>query len=668
MHRTPSSSSSQYSSSPPTLNFNNPSNQSNQTTVSRQITKTEQIVQNFYTKVAQILTQARLTEYDSQSSGKGLNALNLGLHPRHAQQTRKTNKWFNLELLDSDIYKEDVKYWRHTAISSSGSLVDPMIIEFFLDTSSLTKDQVLALTTENVKRKVRMNILSNNSNETDNKITKNIILERWQLSLKSLYAYVRLLPVYKLFRKIKKLKLNNSLKIGYRFVSSNSEMKDDIGIGESIVEGDLLPTASEFRFVQYRTNCEFDIDETESMISLDFLDMEENYFTPTMAYYYQQEEQRQLDKQDQDENILTKINRMSYLGTSPQYLNSLLGTTPPSVQSLSPSRSNPQLRESNADLSFSKNYSSSTHLSTSFGSSSNNTPPTLFVRTPDSRRISEQFAASPTTYRNGQRDTLFPSGSSISTATRPNVTLVQPFKKSQSLSSSPSSQIDINIPSPTFPDRISSSPTNRSPSQISLQQRNTYTTPTGRPLSIGSIPMPLSSPVKSNSSFGSPVGIPKFSPSFSNRSDKGGSLKDRDNINGSRRRSKSSLTNRSDGSASDRGSINSSFFASLEPDDDVGEFVRMVDEREPLKIFNGSSTGTDEQGGSGNTMPNSVYRSKLQLSRFQKLKESHHTLSESLTLETNPEQSNSLAPLDHSNLSSLSLSPTSKSLSNLGME
>lgn len=59
-----------------------------------------------------------------------------------------------------------------------------MIIEFFLDTSSLTKDQVLALTTENVKRKVKMNILSNNSNETDNKITKNIILERWQLSLK----------------------------------------------------------------------------------------------------------------------------------------------------------------------------------------------------------------------------------------------------------------------------------------------------------------------------------------------------------------------------------------------------------------------------------------------------------------------------------------------------
>jgi len=300
-----------------------------------------------------------------------------------------------------------------------------------------------------------------------------------------------------------------------------------------------------------------------------------------MAYYYQQEEQRQSNKQDQDENFPTKIN---------------------------------------------------------------------------------------------QRDTLFPSGSPISTTTRPNVTFVQPFKKSQSLSSSPSSQNDINIPSPTFLDRVTSSPTNRSPSQISIQQRNANTTSTGRPLSIGSIPMPLSSPAKSNSSFGSPVGTTKFSPSFSNRYDKSGSSKDRDSSGGNRRRSRSSITNRSDGSTSDRGSINSSFFASLEPDDDVGEFVRMVDEREPLKIFNGSSTVIDEQESSGNTMFNSVYRSKLQLLRFQKLKESHNTFSESLTLDTNPQQlepSSGLTPLDHSNgsyLSSSSLSSTSKYLSNLEME
>jgi hypothetical protein len=186
--------------------------------------------------------------------------------------------------------------------------------------------------------------------------------------------------------------------------------------------------------------------------------------------------------------------------------------------------------------------------------------------------------------------------------------------------------------------------------------------------------MPLSSPAKSNSSFGSPVGTTKFSPSFSNRYDKSGSSKDRDSSGGSRRRSRSSITNRSDGSTSDRGSINSSFFASLEPDDDVGEFVRMVDEREPLKIFDGSSTVIDEQGSSGNTMFNSVYRSKLQLLRFQKLKESHNTFSGSLTLDTNPQQlepSSGLTPLDHSNgsyLSSSSLSSTSKYLSNLEME
>lgn len=47
---------------------------------------------------------------------------------------------------------------------------------------------------------------------------------------RSLYAYVRLLPAFRLFKRIK-AKLNHDLKIGYRFVLPNTDYIDDIGIG-----------------------------------------------------------------------------------------------------------------------------------------------------------------------------------------------------------------------------------------------------------------------------------------------------------------------------------------------------------------------------------------------------------------------------------------------------
>lgn len=147
-----------------------------------------------------------------------------------------------------------------------------------------------------------------------------------------------------------------------------------------------------------------------------------------------------------------------------------------------------------------------------------------------------------------QREPLFPTLSSIST-TRPNVTMVQPFK---SPSLSPINH-DTNPPSPTFFDRTSTSPLHRSPSQLSLQQRNLYQPPSTRPLSINS-GTALSSSIKSTSSIGSPSGFPKFSSSFNHH--KYGSTT-RDGSFSSRRRSRSSLTNKSDGSTSERGSYNS---------------------------------------------------------------------------------------------------------------
>ncbi|CAB4432415.1 unnamed protein product [Rhizophagus irregularis] len=471
--------------------------------------KADQIVQNFYTKVAQIITQARLIQYDSLSSGNIPLNTNLTLNPRQA--SKRPNKWFNLEIWDSDdVYKEDLKDWRHTA-TSTGLPPDPMTIEFFLDTSELPKNKILVITDEIRRRKVDVH----DSNE-DGK-TKNILLESWQLTLShpSTDPPPDLPVVYK----------------------KSIAFFHDIGIDVPIIEGETN-VSSQFTFgpidtplgslslkAKYRTNCEFYIDESEEeMISANFMvDFDEQFFTPTVVKYYQEQEQRK-QKEERRKSVPTRMNTppSGYLFPhSPQYNNPLLSGTP---------QSNPDV---NTELSFPKIQAP------------NITAPILPLRSYDSRRSLEN-------QRSGRYDNL--------SSSRPNVTLVQPFK-SPSLSSSPSQD---NLPSPTFSER--SSPLHRSPSSLSLQQRSS------RP---------------------------------------------------------------SDGSG---GSFNSSFFASLDPDDD------------------------------GISYPSSIYKSKQlqQLSRFQKSKESHNSLSDSITsitLQSGPQQLEPQSGLTHGTLSgSVSSSSTLSSI------
>ncbi|RIA97215.1 autophagy-related protein 13-domain-containing protein [Glomus cerebriforme] len=621
--------------------------------------KTEQIVQSFYTKVAQIITQARLIQYDSLSSGNIPPNTNLALNPRQTSHYQKRpNKWFNLEMWDSDVYKEDLKYWRYTA-TSTGLPPNPMIIEFFLDTSELPKNKILVITDE--IRRCKVNV--HNSGENEDSKPKNILLESWQLTLshpsadpppdlpivykksivffRSLYAYVRLLPAFRLYKRIK-MELNHDLKIGYRFVLPNADYIDDIGIDVPIIEGETN-VSSQFTFgpidtplgalslkAKYRTNCEFHIDESEEeMISANFMvDFDEQFFTPTVVKYYQEQEQRkQILKEERRKSVPTRMNTppSGYLfpGHSPQYNNPLIGGTPQSNSDM------------NTELTFTKIHAPPSRLS-STSTLSNNTAPSL-PRSSDSRRSLENQSS------RGRHDNL--------SSSRPNVTLVQPFK-SPSLSSSPSQD---NLPSPTFSER--SSPLHRSPSSLSLQQRSS------RPLSLSGGGATLSSSVKSNSSAGS---LTKFYTSFSYRHERNsgsnGRESGRESVS-SRKRSRSSLTNRSDGSG---GSFNSSFFASLDDaEDDVGEFVRFVDSREPLKMFSRSPTGPDDSENPGGDMSGSVYKSKqLQLSRFQKYKESHNTLSDSITSgppQLDPPSGLTLGTLSGSVSSSSTMSSISKS-------
>ncbi|CAG8623739.1 7300_t:CDS:2, partial [Acaulospora colombiana] len=409
---------------------------------------------------------------------------------------------------------------------------------------------------------------------------------------------------------------------------------------EPVTEGENVPTSSEFEFgsidtplgVQYRKNCDFYIDEFEGTRLI----IDEDYFTPTMMQHYRQE------KDERRKSFPARIDTPGFLYSDiPQpSTNNNLVSDAPLVRTLNSPRSNP-------DLTFQKIYAPSRPT---------NTGSNLSLRSSDPRRLSNTFLepiiASPTNIDG--RETQF-STSSMTTA-RPNVTLVQPFK-SPSLSSSPVNH--ENLSSPVYFDRTSTSPLPRSPSQQSLQQRNVYQSST-RPLPING---GMSSSERSASSAGSP-GIPKFSSSFNHyKYERSGSVS-------SRRRSRSSLTNRSDGSS---GSFNSSFFASLEPEDDIGEFVQMVETLEPLKMFSRNQTGLDDTNDLGRNLSGSLYRTQQQFSRLQKFKEAHNNLPDSMTsfgLQLIPQQLDSpsglgLGTSSGSISSSSTMSSISRSLTHL---
>ncbi|KAF9211539.1 autophagy protein 13 [Podila verticillata] len=273
---------------------------------------------NFYVKVIQIVILARVT-HPEPHAGVTLRKGSL----RGVPLIKKTSKWFNLELEDLDIYKEDAKFWRATAITESPPT---MLVELMLDTSELSHNQMLVLVDEN-NRKSRVDVGSSMASTPGQPRTRrNIILESWSLTLsntppdpvpeppvvykksiiffRSLFAYMRLLPAYQLYRRLRKQ--NHSLKIGFR-VSRGQTPEDsmlqepEIGMEVPLIEGETRPMISEYRFgqvetpvgafslkVTYRSNCDFHVDESEAVLSSRFIDMDENYFTPTIVTHSQE--------------------------------------------------------------------------------------------------------------------------------------------------------------------------------------------------------------------------------------------------------------------------------------------------------------------------------------------------------------------------------------------
>ncbi|KAG0168469.1 autophagy protein 13 [Apophysomyces sp. BC1015] len=193
-------------------------------------------------------------------------------------------KKFNIATEDVDLLREDLKYWRTLAINSIDEEPPPMIIEIYLDTSKLTQNHALVVTDDNM----RQNPVHLGPNDAGlNGGVERILLESWTLTLKCL-------------RKFNDL---NGLSIEHRFASTVVRHNDEIPIDIPITDGDARIPTEVYEFsdvvtplgtfklhVRFRRNCNFQLEDCERDLSARFIDMDEHYFTPTMAKYRQEQD------------------------------------------------------------------------------------------------------------------------------------------------------------------------------------------------------------------------------------------------------------------------------------------------------------------------------------------------------------------------------------------
>lgn len=260
---------------------------------SRKANKFSKVVQNFFFKAAQIIFLSR----NCQAS----------LPP-------KPNRWFNLEMDGSQLFKDDFKPWKSHDIIG----LPPLVIETYLDLRALSEDQQLMA--EDATSGGRTVI------EKAGKKSE-IVLERWLFEFdlttidpqnsalpviykhlivmfRSLYTLANLLPAYALREKLMSPSLEAScLKVSCRILDGTRPIssRGRIGLSRPLekVKGprlanapvetpELPPHLKQKKFhpvvtnigslrasVSYRQNCNFVIDDKEALLSSHFISMDQ---------------------------------------------------------------------------------------------------------------------------------------------------------------------------------------------------------------------------------------------------------------------------------------------------------------------------------------------------------------------------------------------------------
>lgn len=497
----------------------------------------------------------------------------------------------------------------------------PLCIEIYLDIKGLGHKQSLVIHDEQGKRwdvGEALNVPVESSSRPPSRMGRStqLVLERWKIQVgdkhsvrpselndplpnvykkavvlfRSLYAYLRFVPAYKYYKTIAKQPANHpSLKLNWRI--SNGDFKsprpDTLAIPlypstESVTETqEFVPSNSPIGplciSVQYRTNCEFSVDDSESLLSSHFMGLDNTY----------------LEHANREAGLVPgslPVNKMHTQETPD--LGQAYGSMSTFHQVGPPTGTSPM-----SALRAARDMPSSSPAET---------PPQKLPpnhRTAQGAKPSLRAADAPPYQRR----------TSVS---------FQPAFKAGSLSSSPAPGPGVP-PSPSSSVGRPGSSLGRTPS--ALNQPRNRTSLTALPQAALRAPsLPNDTAIASSaSSSPKPAPITRYSSSFGHRrsrfSSGGGSKTEDDNLSSGKGSVASSQQRGSDvlneGEGASSGSIKTD-------DENISDFLKLLEQKKELKSFNRSDNASRDA---------TMRKTTAQLSKYQRLRESHSALSDSVS-------------------------------------
>ncbi|KAI9645141.1 autophagy protein 13 [Ciborinia camelliae] len=574
------------------------------------VKKLDQILQNFHTKAAIIIIGSRV----------GLPVVFTKEGPK------KVNKWFQIETDDTDAYREDLNKWR--MCGGFQNRPPPLIIETYLDTSHLSSSQRLVIVDDLGKRWDALDALSNSSGSSDGR--SEVILERWRIELRdipgeqpydfgstlptvykkcivffrSLYSTAKLVPAWRFKKNLgKNGSPTNALIINCRIATGDSQPRPVDGLKQPIFDhnGPVTstyvlgttdtPAGQIFAEVTYRNDCNFRVDDSESLLSSRFMGADEHFFIPSLAARGDLSRRRST-KQPEIGSLPAHKQLADDSGPVQTYgsLSTFHGNAPP--RGSSPISALRAQRPMGSDTS---------------------SPPAGSL--PLSRPLLISTSKGPLKSIEG-----------ITMARKPSLSF-QPFKAG-SLSSSPSRVAYAGETTSASP---GSQPRASGISALA-QARNRSSLTAGMPASLRGGPVASDNVVPTSvSSSPKPAPISRYSSSFTHRrgrSSFGGASKlvDDDQVS-SGKQSLSSSVQPGSGILAEAGTGGSS--GSLQTDDDnISDFLKLLDSKKTLQSFEPSGEASRK-------------RATAQLSKFQSMRESHNALTDSMASSTMLQRSSS---------------------------
>ncbi|KAK4238464.1 putative autophagy protein [Achaetomium macrosporum] len=598
------------------------------------IKKLDQIIQNFYNKAAVLILQSRL------------NTTPVGVK---RPDGKKPNQWFSIETDDIEDFRDELRVYK-----LSGSFENrppPMIIETYIDASRLTSSQSLVIVDDNGKRWDVMEALNSSETSDDSPRkrraqTRNteVILERWRVELKclpdvereefgpvlptvykraiiffrSLFVTTRIMPCWKYSQQALAKGIHPALEVKCRILTADPEyttydplrqpLHDRKDVVTEYVFTDLeVPVGRFYASVTYRNDCNFRVDDAESLLSSRFMGIDENYFRPSIP---QRRDHGMPDPYAEPGSLPSQRQGRGRQEPQQTYgsLSTFHGEGAPGTSPITALRS---VRPIGSDTS-------SPSASASGSIEPPDPPHSLPIRGAAARPPLRAFEAS---------------------SRRPSLSF-QPFKAG-SLSGSP------RIPdteAPSSPQSLTR-PGLAGPSRAGNRSSLTM----GMAASLRS----PSAPQEVLSVTGSPRPTGRYSSSFTHRRGRpsfGGQSKGDDDQASSGKQSLSSSAQPGSGLLAEGGAIASSGSFATD-DDNISEFLKALDNRKTLKSF--------EPNKKGESLASK--RTAAQLSRFQLMRESNNALTESMTSSIHLQRSSSSSSRQLANVPSM-VNPTSVSV------